>query len=140
VRRPEKTAGVGWPCGRIASFFLDFWFLCIKTKEQIKKTPNFRQGYNQKNITIIIWELISLWCHSYCLQHNCQFRCRILFNNYILYNYFFKPVHSYFYSIRPHLHVSRPFSFLVRCIFITGFYYFKFRLCYRFIIAFVRNC
>jgi hypothetical protein len=27
VRWPEKTPGVGWPCGLTGSFFLDFFFL-----------------------------------------------------------------------------------------------------------------
>jgi hypothetical protein len=33
VRWPEKTPGVGWPCGGTGSFFLIFCFFFIKEKE-----------------------------------------------------------------------------------------------------------
>ncbi len=40
MRWPEKTPGVGWPCGGIGSLFLDFLFRFAS-----------RQNENEKNLT-----------------------------------------------------------------------------------------
>ncbi|PKP33724.1 MAG: hypothetical protein CVU00_10180 [Bacteroidetes bacterium HGW-Bacteroidetes-17] len=61
-RRPEKTAGVGWHCGEIASFFLSFslvrFFWTSKRNEPNEILNAWKKGMLQKNrLGIIVLKL-----------------------------------------------------------------------------------
>jgi hypothetical protein len=50
VRRPEKTPGVGRPCGQTGSFFLDFLFLFYQEKRKERITDS---GLHNRKLEVL---------------------------------------------------------------------------------------